>query len=149
MRAPLDDPIMARFAFAFDAVHRLARAAEGFYWQLESQNRGHPVLHPDDPLRVFNVSAWTDYAALHRFVYGNAHGTALLRRGDWFQPVPQPSTALWWVSVDAMPTLEASVARLSHLRRYGPSPRAFTLRRRFDPEGRPEGQPRTARREHP
>lgn len=149
MRAPLDDPIMARFTFAFDAVARLARAAEGFCWQLESQHPGHPVLHPDDPLRVFNVSAWADYESLHDFVYRSAHGRALLRRADWFQAVPQPSTALWWVSGDALPTLEASVARLGHLRRYGPSPRAFSLRRRFDPDGRPETRARTARLTRP
>lgn len=145
MRASLNDPIMARFAFAFDAVTRLARVADGFCWQLESQHARHPVLHPDDPMRVINVSVWVDYASLHSFVYRSAHGKALLRRADWFLEVPQPSTALWWVSVGAMPTLEASVARFSHLRRYGPSSRAFTLRRRFDPEGRPEERARTAR----
>jgi hypothetical protein len=145
MKAPLNDPIMARFAFAFDAVTRLARAADGFWWQLESHGPGHPVLHPDDPLRMVNVSAWVDYGFLHEFVYRSVHGQALLRRADWFEAVSQPSTALWWVPIDAMPSLEAAVARLSHLRRYGPSPGAFTLRHRFGAAGHPDGRPRRAR----
>lgn len=145
MRAVLDDPMMAEFVFVFDAVSRLARASEGFCWQLESRCPGHPVLRPDDPLGVVNVSAWVDYLSLHAFIYRSAHGQTLLRRGDWFEAVSQPSTALWWVPVDAMPTLEDAVARLTYLRRYGPTPRAFTLRRRFDPAGRAERGQGTSR----
>jgi hypothetical protein len=35
------------------------------------------------------------------------------------------------------PTAEEALRLLTVLRRYGPSPRAFPLRRRFDPDGRP------------
>ena len=31
-----------------------------------------------------------------------------------------------------------AVKRLRHLRRYGPTPQAFTVRRRFDPHGQRE-----------
>lgn len=51
---------------------------------------------------------------------------------------PQPSTALWWVPDAGRPTLEQALARLAHLRRHGPTPQAFGVRRRFDPSGRPE-----------
>ena len=142
MRAPLEDPIMARFAFAFDTISRVARASDGFLWQLESHEPGHPILHPDDPLRVVTVSAWVDYTSLHYFTYRSSHGKALLRRRDWFEAVSQPATAMWWIPVDAMPGLDAAVSRLNHLRRYGPSPRAFTLRSRFNPAGQREGRPR-------
>ncbi|GAB2456892.1 DUF3291 domain-containing protein [Jatrophihabitans fulvus] len=145
MRAPVDHPSMAGFANAFSVVAATARHSDGFVWQLETAGRGHPVVHADDPLRVVSVSAWRDYAALHAFVYHSAHGRALLRRTAWFESVPQPSTALWWVR-DAMPTADRALARLTYLRRHGPSPRAFTLLRRFDAEGRPavdrRGRPR-------
>lgn len=42
-RAPLDDPVMAGFANAFDAVARLAEAAPGFVWRLGAGS-GHVVL---------------------------------------------------------------------------------------------------------
>ena len=41
-----------------------------------------------------------------------------------FEPVAQPSTVLWWVEVGERPTVDAA------------------LRRRFGPDGRPEGRPR-------
>ena len=59
-----------------------------------------------------------------------------------FEPVAQPSTVLWWVEVGERPTVDAALRRLRYLRAYGPSPRAFTLRRRFGPDGRPEGRRR-------
>jgi hypothetical protein len=35
------------------------------------------------------------------------------------------------------PTVEEALRRLRHLRAHWPSPQAFTLRRRFEPDGRP------------
>jgi Domain of unknown function (DUF3291) len=55
----------------------------------------------------------------------------------WFAPTPQPSTALWWVAAGSRPTLDDALRRLTLLRTYGPTPKAFSLRRRFDPQGRP------------
>ena len=138
MRAPLDDPAMAGFVLAFDAVSRSARGAAGFRWQLESEGRGHPVLDPGDGLRVLTVSVWADYPSLHGFVYRSDHGRVLLRRDDWFVRGPQPSTALWWTPDDGRPGADEAVARLRHLRRHGPTSQAFSLRRRLDREGRPE-----------
>ena len=44
---------------------------------------------------------------------------------------------VWRLRPDQRPTAEQALARLRHLRAYGPSARAFTLRRRFEPDGRP------------
>lgn len=135
MRAPLDDPAMAGFVAGLAAVHRLAAASPGFAWRLGA---GHAVLTDGAGPAVVNVSAWACYADLHAFVYRSAHGRYLRGRARWFLPTEQPSTALWWSPPDALPDLVGAVRRLQHLRRYGPSPRAFSLRRRFGPDGRPE-----------
>jgi hypothetical protein len=139
MRAPLDDPVMRGFTDALDAVHRLAEASAGF---VARDGRGHQVLADDAGPVIVNVSLWADYPGLHDFVYRSAHGGYLRRRERWFLPTEQPSTALWWVRGDEPPGTADAVRRLQHLRRYGPTPRAFSLRRRFGPDGRPVGRAR-------
>jgi hypothetical protein len=42
-----------------------------------------------------------------------------------------------WVRSEERPTVEEALRRLRYLHAHGPSPRAFTLRRRFEPDGRP------------
>lgn len=134
MRAPLDDPVMRGFVDALAAVNRLAETSPGFVWR----HATHEVLGDDVGLFVVNVSVWADYPALHEFVYRSAHGGFLRRRAAWFGPTEQPSTALWWVRDGTRPAVADAVRRLHHLRRYGPTPQAFALRRRFGPDGRPE-----------
>jgi len=48
-----------------------------------------------------------------------------------------PRRPLWWVTEDDRPDADAAMLRLEYLRAHGPSPRAFSLRRRFDPAGEP------------
>ncbi|MFJ9779985.1 DUF3291 domain-containing protein [Amycolatopsis sp. NPDC101161] len=135
-RAPLDDPVMAGFANAFDAVARLAEAAPGFVWRLGAES-GHAVLATSAGVEVVvNVSVWRDYRGLHEFVYRSAHGRFLLRRRDWFTPASPPATALWWVTDGRRPTVGQALARLGFLRDHGPSPQAFTPVHRFTVDGR-------------
>lgn len=137
MRGALDSPPMQGFLSALDPVYRMAEASPGFVWRLRD-GQGHAAVTRTDgssPL-VVNVSAWTSYEALHAYVYRSAHGGFVRRRAEWFLPTPQPSTALWWVPAGEYPTADEALARLDLLRRYGPTPRAFTVRRRFDPAGR-------------
>jgi hypothetical protein len=109
-------------------------------WRLAAGERhGVAVVEDGVPLTV-NLSVWESYAALHAFVYRSPHGGFVRRRDRWFEPVAQPSTVLWWVEVGERPTVEAALRRLRHLRAHGPSPQAFTLLRRFGPDGRPEGR---------
>ena len=137
MRGSIDSPVMAGFAFAFDAVARLAEESPGFVWRL-SDAGGHITVTTDGGhAQVVNVSVWRDYPSLHRFVYRSLHGGILGRRREWFLPAPQPSTALWWVDDGHRPSVDEALARLLVLRRYGPSPRAFSSRRRYDGTGRP------------
>ncbi|MGY1808880.1 DUF3291 domain-containing protein [Blastococcus sp. SYSU D00669] len=145
MRAPLDAPQMLEFAAGFDPVNRLADRAPGFVWRL--QTGGHaPLVEDDTGLWVVNVSLWTSYEALHDFAYRSPHAAFLRRRSRWFEPAPPPMAALWWVAEDERPDVPAARARLTHLRRYGPTPRAFSTQRRFDERGVPvRGVPARAR----
>jgi ribosomal protein L34 len=135
LRAPLEDPLMAGFAAAFDPVNRLAQESAGFVWRLPTGS-GHAVLTAEDgATHLVNLTLWRAYRDLHQFVYRSAHGQLLLRRSRWFLPTRQPSTALWWVPAGTRPGIEQALARLHHLRTHGPSPRAFSLRRQFTPNG--------------
>lgn len=141
LRAPLDSPQMRELAAALDELNRLAESSPGFIWRLPS---GHEVA--SDPLMFRNVSVWRSYEFLHAYVYRSAHGGHVRRRARWFVPSGGPSTALWWVPAGERPTAGDALRRFEHLRRYGPSPRAFTMRRRFTPEGRltPRGNGKAA-----
>lgn len=131
LRHEIDAPQSREFAAAVDRINALADRAPGFVWR-------HRVTGTDDPLVVVNVSVWRSYAHLHAYVYRSAHYHYVRRRHQWFAPVETPATALWWIPGDHEPTIDEGLTRLAHLRRYGPTPQAFTVRRRFDTEGRPE-----------
>ena len=137
MRAPLDDPSMAGFVFAFDAVARIAESSPGFRWRLKTGD-GHAVVAGEGAAnQVVNVSVWSGYAALHTFTYRGAHGLLLPRRREWFLPGPQPSTALWWVPTDDRPTLVVPVRwGRSGGRAVGAGGRRRVSGRRRGPESR-------------
>lgn len=149
MRAPVTDPAMRDFVAGVAGIHRLARSSPGFVWQLHTDD-GHGVcVQPADGGPVFvNLTVWRDYDALHEFTYRGSHAGYLKRRARWFRATPQPSTALWWVRAGSTPTVDDALARLRHLRTYGPTPRAFSLRRRFEPDGRPSPRRRAPTRPH-
>jgi len=137
-RGPLDSPVMRGFVVALDPVNRIAERSPGFVWRLgSSQSHGATTLRDGSFPVIVNLSVWASYEALHAFVYRSPHGAYLRRRARWFEPSPQPSTVLWWVEAGQRPTVEEALRRLRHLRAHEPSPQAFTLRRRFEPDGRP------------
>ena len=135
LRAPLRHTTMKGFVAAYDAVARVAEESPGFIWHRRSDD-GHTVKDEEGRLLLVNVSVWRDYRSLHEYVYRSSHGQVLLRRGDWFLPTPQPSTALWWQADGERPSIEQALDRLRHLRDHGPTPQSFSLTRQFTPEGR-------------
>ena len=137
-RAPLSSPLMGEFALALEPVYRLAEGSPGFVWRLVSGERHGATVVEDGLALTVNLSVWESYAALHAFVYRSPHGAYVRRRANWFEPVAQPSTVLWWVEAGERPRVEAALRRLRYLRAHGPSPDAFTLLFRFGPDGRPE-----------
>jgi hypothetical protein len=119
-------------------VNRQAEASPGFVWRLVLPE-GHVVKDG-----IFaNLSVWESYEALHRFLYRSGHGDYTRRRRRWFDPMAGPTTVLWWVDAGVRPSLDEAAARLDHLRRHGPSTRAFSLLRQFDADGRPSSRGRT------
>lgn len=80
---------------------------------------------------------WESYEHLHAFVYRTGHSAFVRRRLEWFERMDAPITALWWVLAGDIPTIDEALARLEHLRTHGPTPLAFSLRRRFDADGAP------------
>ncbi|MFL5751038.1 MAG: DUF3291 domain-containing protein [Chloroflexota bacterium] len=136
-RAPLGSAAMAGFVAALGPVNDLADSSPGFVWRLPStESHGATTVEDDGSALVLNLSVWESYEALHAFVYRSPHGAYLRRRARWFSPVTPPWTALWWLPAGTHPTPDEALRRLRHLRAHGPSPQAFTLRRRFDPAGR-------------
>ena len=148
LRFPLDDPRLAGFLAAVEQINELAQHAPGFVWRHpDAHQHQHPPDDGDDgdgddqaPLTVVNLSVLQSYQHLHNFTYRSIHGQLVRRRDRWFTSHPGPTTALWWIREGDQPDPTVALTRLRHLRRYGPTPQAFTVRRRFDPTGRPESR---------
>jgi hypothetical protein len=133
-------PEVAEYVTAIGRINALVDRAPGFVW------RSRVPVSEDERL-VLNLSVWTSYLPLHEYTYRSAHGHFVRRRHRWFEAVPQPSTALWWIPAGTHPTVADGLARLRHLQRHGPSPKAFTVRTRYTPDGRRESaaRPQAAR----
>lgn len=139
LRYPAGDPRVGRFFTALNRVNAAADAAPGFVWRHEDPG-GHlsgATLLGDDRI-VVNLSVWEGYPPLHEYIYRAIHGRYLRRRAEWFERMPAPYVALWWVPTGHRPTPEEAVTRWRYLRAHGPTPQAFTVRCRFDEHGRRE-----------
>ena len=137
--APLDSPLIADFAAALDPVNALADTAPGFVWRLQTEDGNATAFRAftDEGANVLiNMSVWESVEDLAAFVYDNAeHRRALRRRREWFAKMTSAYAALWWVPRGHVPTTGEAEDRLRHLRAYGPTPHAFTLREHFPPPG--------------
>lgn len=139
LRFALDSVQAREFVAAVDRINRIAEQAPGFVWRHRTAD-AHPsaAAETGDPLMVINLSVWESYEHLHAYVYRSPHGHYVRRRDEWFDRIPTPATALWWVPAGRQPTPAEALARLRQLRAYGPAPQAFTVRCRFDAAGRRE-----------
>jgi hypothetical protein len=129
--AAKDDPVVADFMNALDAVNAIADAAPGFVWRLRDDAGNATALQPtiDDRL-IVNLSVWADIAGLSDFAYRSGHAGIMARRRDWMEPQSAATLALWPVAPGHRPSIDEGLARLWHLDRFGPSPRAFGFRDR-------------------
>jgi hypothetical protein len=129
---PLDAPALADFVAALIPVNAVADAAPGFVWRLQTEaGDATDVRWADDGEVIVNLSVWESVLALADFVYGGDHLAVMRRRREWFMPLNEAVTVLWWVPAGHRPTLAEAAARLDDVRRHGPSPRAFTFRTVF------------------
>jgi Domain of unknown function (DUF3291) len=134
---PLDSARLADFVAALDPVNALADAAPGFVWRLQTEDGNATAIRVlDDDRLIVNMSVWESVEALGAFVYRSAHAGVMRRRREWFVPMRESVTALWWVPAGTVPTVAEAETRLRHLRAHGPTPHAFTFR---DPFPSPDG----------
>ena len=135
LRSDIDVLALRDFVAATTTINRLAETSPGFVWRLPDLGHATGAGAADRP-RIINLSLWEDYQSLHNFVYRTAHGRFTRDRRRWFERIDGPAFVLWWVPKEHRPALEEGWKRLSFLRRHGPSPQAFSVRRRFDAHGR-------------
>jgi hypothetical protein len=138
LRAPVDDPALAEFAANLDPINALADATPGFVWRLQTEEGNATAIRPfpGDDLMAINMSVWESMEALADYVYRSAHTAFLRRRSEWFERLREVYLVLWWIPAGVLPTVEEALARLDHLRTFGPTPEAFTFPQPFPhPDG--------------
>lgn len=141
LRAALDSLVLAEFVAALDPVNADADTAPGFVWRLQTEDGNATAVRAfqwdqaGSAGVIVNMSVWESAEALAAFVYSGAHRQVMRRRRQWFVPIAQAYTALWWIPRGSPPTTVDAEERVRHLRAHGPAPYAFTLREHFPPPG--------------
>ena len=79
--------------------------------------------------------------ALAAYVYSDTHRQVLKRRRQWFERMAEAYAALWWIPARHTPTTAEAEGRVLHLREFGPTPYAFTLREYFGPPDVADSRP--------
>jgi hypothetical protein len=135
---PLDDPSMAGFVEMLDPINELADGAPGFVWRLQTEEGNATSIHAfADDLLLINMSVWESVEALADFVYRSPHVEVMRRRREWATRMAEAYMCLWWIPAGEIPTIDEAIERLDGLREYGPTPRAFTFKKRFSIEEAP------------
>jgi uncharacterized protein DUF3291 len=153
LRAPIDSPVLAGFVAGLDPVNASADAAPGFVWRLQTEEGNATAVRAfewdagDSAGVIMNMSVWQSVEALAGFVYSAEHRAVLRRRREWFEPMTQAYTALWWIRAGTLPTVADAEDKVRYLRAHGPTPLAFTLRVHFPPPGDADADPRLGREE--
>jgi hypothetical protein len=134
-KLPMDDPAMAGFVEQLDPINALADTAPGFVWRLQTEEGNAISIHAfEDDLMLVNMSVWESVEALADFVYRSGHVAVMRRRREWAERMAEAYMVLWWVPAGELPSIEEAKGRLEHLREHGPSPEAFTFKKRFSPD---------------
>ena len=130
----LDDPRIDEFRNNLDRINALAESIEGFVWRLKG-DAGNATEIPvsPDPMLVANMSVWKNVASLKAFAYESDHVEFLRKKKLWFEKPNGQYMVLWWVEEGHQPSLEEGMARLKFLEKNGPSKKAFSFRKIFEP----------------
>jgi hypothetical protein len=131
-----DSPQLADFMELLDPVNALADAAPGFVWRLQTEDGNATALRVlGDDMMMVNMSVWESLDALGSFVHNTRHRDVMRRRREWFERLAEAYMVLWWVEAGRLPSVAEGEERLLHLRRFGPTPHAFTFK---DPQPAPD-----------
>lgn len=135
MKGDADSPIMKEFMDNLDPVNALADASPGFIWRLQDESGDATSIQAfDDPLLLVNMSVWTDFECLKKYILKTGHVDFLKRRYEWFEKMDTPSHVMWWIKKGHIPTLDEAKRRLEHLGKNGDTAYAFSVRRPFLPD---------------
>ncbi|SHL41709.1 DUF3291 domain-containing protein [Roseibium suaedae] len=144
-----DSPALKDFFDSEPAVLRRLEASAGFiarsgYDSGEDPKSWGTQVFPKywqdngDGWAPSSLSLWTDPEALAAATYHGLHGAAFKRGREWNLPaINWPGYALWWVKSGHRPDWQEAVERHEHLGDHGPSPRAFTFKQLYLPDGTP------------
>jgi len=134
LRAPLDDALLADFVSEIDRVNALGDGSAGFVWRHQTADGNSTSVRPrEDQSIIINFTVWESVESLFAFTYHSEHVEVYRKRRKWFEHVDWAYLALWWIPAGHIPTVEEGEERLRYLDAHGPSPRAFTFKRRFPP----------------
>jgi hypothetical protein len=138
LRHPVDAPETAEFTTALEPINLLADLSPGFIWRMKGdggRDDSTDVRMPgdDDPLLIINLTVWEDLESLRHFAFRSGHAMYLRRKRDWFVPLGEEPTVLWWVPDGHIPTMAEAAERLAQLRAEGATADAFTFTKAFDP----------------
>ncbi|MFK7954539.1 MAG: DUF3291 domain-containing protein [Lysobacterales bacterium] len=131
MAAPLESPELEGFVANLDRINTVAERSPGFVWRLQTEEGDATDIRPFGDEYLVNLSVWTDVDSLFNYVYKTAHVEIMRRRKEWFNPMRQAHTVLWWVQAGHRPTVEEAKAKLETLQTNGPSSEAFTFKQPF------------------
>jgi hypothetical protein len=135
---PMDSEVMDGFVAALEPINALADGAPGFVWRLQDDDGDATAIRPfDDDRLMINMSLWESADSLWDFVYDSDHLGVMRQRREWFTRMDL-YMVLWWVPAGERPTTDDAKDRLEHLRANGPTPHAFTFKRRFPPPSAPD-----------
>lgn len=133
--AALEHPRLHDFVAALDAVNAEADNAPGFLWRLQADDGNATSIRAFEldiqgaAGMIVNMSVWLSVAALAEYVFSGQHLAVMKRRREWFVPMGEAYTALWWVPMGHRPTTHKAEERVRLLREQGPTSMSFTLRR--------------------
>jgi hypothetical protein len=130
----IDSPLLADFVAELDPVNALADVAPGFVWRLQTEDGNATAISGfeddigDSAGVIVNMSVWESVEDLAAFVFSPEHLAIMRRRREFFEKMTDAYLALWWVPAGHVPTVAEAEERVAHLRRYGATPYAFTMR---------------------
>ena len=129
---PLHAKEMQDFTLALSAINLLAENSPGFVWLLKDENNTATTFRIyNDPSLIVNMSVWDNLESLRHYVFNSGHSYYLKRRKEWFVPLEQTGTVLWWIKDNHTPTLLQAQEKLDLLRQKGSTQEAFGFAQAF------------------
>jgi hypothetical protein len=130
--APIDNPKILDFVANLDQINSIAESYKGFVWRLKDDSGNATSMKIfEDPLIIVNMSVWETIEDLFDYTYSSDHIDVFRRRGEWFEKHESQHLALWWIPSNSTPSAEDGKEKLQYINDHGPTPFAFTFKKRF------------------